>query len=177
MVSLRAVSVDDPEARELLTDYFAMRAAVFPGQAYRTVFPDATVFTPPDGVFVILDDDSGGRRVPVGCAGIRRVPDGTAGARYELKHLFVEADGRGRGWGRILLEDLERRARDLGAVELVLDTHHTLEAAGSLYARSGFVPIEPYNDNPNATRWYGKVLAVDTPESPGAAESRGTRGG
>ena len=33
-----------------------------------------------------------------------------------------------------------------------------LEAAGGLYARSGFVAIDPYNDNPNATRWYGKTL-------------------
>ena len=46
----------------------------------------------------------------------------------------------------------------VGAVDLVLDTHHTLEAAGGLYARSGFEPIAPYNDNPNATRWYGKRL-------------------
>jgi hypothetical protein len=40
----------------------------------------------------------------------------------------------------------------------VLDTHHTLEAAGRLYAGAGFEPIEPYNDNPNATRWLAKVL-------------------
>jgi hypothetical protein len=29
---------------------------------------------------------------------------------------------------------------------------------GGLYASAGFTPIEPYNDNPNATRWYGKAL-------------------
>lgn len=158
MVSLRAVPVDEPEARELLIDYFAMRASAFPGQAYRTVFPDAAVFTPPDGVFLLLNHDTDEGARAIGCGGIRRVPDGAEGVRYELKHLFVRAEGRGRGWGRILLEDLERRARDLGAAELVLDTHHTLEAAGSLYARSGFAPIEPYNDNPNATRWYRKPL-------------------
>ena len=55
--------------------------------------------------------------------------------------------------------DLERRARAFGAAELVLDTHHTLEAAGRLYEASGFVVIDPYNDNPNATRWYAKALA------------------
>ena len=52
----------------------------------------------------------------------------------------------------------ERHARQLGAQERVLDTHHTLEAAGGLYASSGFVAIEPYNQNSNATRWYGKAL-------------------
>ena len=45
-----------------------------------------------------------------------------------------------------------------GAAELVLDTHHSLEAAGALYARTGFEAIEPYNENPNASRWYGKAL-------------------
>ncbi len=58
-----------------------------------------------------------------------------------------------------MLDDLERRAREFGATELVLDTHHTLEAAGGLYATSGFTAIEPYNENPNATRWYGKRLS------------------
>ena len=33
-----------------------------------------------------------------------------------------------------------------------------LDAAGALYAASGFISIEPYNDNANATRWYSKVL-------------------
>ena len=56
------------------------------------------------------------------------------------------------------MTELVARARAFGAAELVLDTHHSLEAAGSLYARSGFTAIEPYNDNANATRWYGKTL-------------------
>lgn len=56
------------------------------------------------------------------------------------------------------MTDLEDRAAGFGARELVLDTHHTLEAAGALYAASGFEAIDPYNDNPNATRWYGKPL-------------------
>jgi ribosomal protein S18 acetylase RimI-like enzyme len=75
-----------------------------------------------------------------------------------VKHLFLRPETRGRGWGRLLLDDLERRAREWDAAELVLDTHHTLEAAGGLYASSGFETVEPYNDNPNATRWYRKAL-------------------
>jgi len=61
----------------------------------------------------------------------------------------------------MLLADLETRAATLGAAEVVLDTHHTLDAAGALYARSGYEQIEPYNDNPNATRWYRKALGGD----------------
>ena len=58
----------------------------------------------------------------------------------------------------VIATALPTMARAFGAAELVLDTHHSLEAAGPLYARSGFTAIEPYNDNQNATRWYGKVL-------------------
>ena len=161
MVELRATPVDDHVARELLTEYFALRAASFPGRAYTTVFPSPEVFTPPHGEFVVLRDDGG---LAAGCGGIRRVPDGPHGVRYEVKHLYLRPQTRGRGWGRLLLDDLERRARRWGAAELVLDTHHTLEAAGGLYASAGFREIEPYNDNPNATRWYGLVLAPEPPD-------------
>ncbi|GAA2005573.1 GNAT family N-acetyltransferase [Microbacterium ulmi] len=154
MVDLRVLPADDPASRTLLADYFEMRGATFPGQ-YRPVFPERATFEPPAGVFVVVFDDEG---EPVGCGGIRRIADGPAGTRYEVKHLYLAPSTRGRGWGRLLLDDLERRAREWDAAELVLDTHHTLEAAGGLYAASGFGEIEPYNDNPNATRWYGKRL-------------------
>jgi GNAT superfamily N-acetyltransferase len=155
MVSLRPSAVDAPVAHELLAEYFAGRAEAFPG-SYTTAFPAPEVFAPPAGVFVVVRDDD---ERPVGCGGIRRIPDGPAGIRYEVKHLFLRPETRGRGWGRLLLDDLERRAREWDAAELVLDTHHTLEAAGGLYASSGFETVEPYNDNPNATVWLRKVLS------------------
>lgn len=155
MPTISPAAVDAPDAHELLQEYFLMRKATFPGHTYTTVFPDPSVFTPPAGVFVMVHDDDG---TAVGCGGIRRVDDGPHGVRYEVKHLYLRPETRGRGWGRLLMTDLEDRAAGFGARELVLDTHHTLEAAGALYAASGFEAIDPYNDNPNATRWYGKPL-------------------
>lgn len=156
-MTLRPSPVDAPDAHELLAEYFRARTGGFAeqGVSYRTTFPDPAAFVTPAGVFVVVDDDEG---TPVGCGGIRLVSPGAAGARYEVKHLYLRPETRGRGWGRLVLEDLEARARELGARELVLDTHHSLEAAAALYARSGFAAIEPYNDNPNATRWLGKTL-------------------
>lgn len=154
------MAADAPAAHDLLTEYFAARADVFPGGAYRPTYPDAAAFVAPDGVFLVVEDESAeaGARKEVGCGGIRHIADGPAGVRYEVKHLYLDPSTRGRGWGRLLLDDLERRARAWGAAELVLDTHHTLEAAGGLYVSAGFESIEPYNANPNATRWYGKRL-------------------
>lgn len=167
MVVFRQSSPDAADAHELLTEYFAIRAQTFPPTqgAYRTVFPDPAAFEPPAGVFLVADAAiqgvADGEVRPVGCGGIRHIDDGPHGTRYEVKHLYLRPETRGHGWGREMLEALERHARQLGAQELVLDTHHTLEAAGGLYASSGFVAIEPYNQNSNATRWYSKQLAPE----------------
>ena len=155
MLELRSASPATPESRTILSEYFALRAEEFPGGTYTTVFPLPETFEPPAGVFLL----AGPMGQAVGCGGIRRLDDSDAGIRYEVKHLFLRPNTRGQGWGRAIMDELERRARDWGADELALDTHHTLEAAGALYARSGFRQIEAYNDNRNATRWYRKTLS------------------
>ncbi|QEO10825.1 GNAT family N-acetyltransferase [Protaetiibacter larvae] len=117
---------------------------------YRIVFPDPARFVEPAGVFLVAEAE--GRAV--GCGGIRMLD----ASRAEVKHLYLRDEVRGRGWGRLLLAELEERARRLGASESVLDTNATLEAAGSLYRSSGYDEVEPYNDNPNANLWFAKAL-------------------
>ena len=149
---IRQGDVAGDEATRLLDAYFAYRAAAFPGPgAYRLSRPDATDYAPGRGVFLLVEDDD---RVPVGCAGVRLL----APRRAEVKHVWLDPAARGRGWADTLMDEVERRADALGAAELVLDTHRTLEPAARLYARHGFAPIEPYNDNPNATAWLRKAL-------------------
>ena len=169
MPEFTPVSVTDAVALKLLTQYFSDRETSFPSAqgTYQTSFPDPEQFMPPRGVFLLVgetaDETRGGSTAGlayVGCGGIRRLddsPDGTV--RYEVKHLFLQPHTRGRRWGTLLLAELERRARELGADELVLDTNASLEAAGALYQKSGYRDIPPYNDNPNATNWYLKRLA------------------
>ncbi len=155
MVSLVPLDVDDPRAHALLEEYFQMRAQTFPvGQTYQPTFPVREAFEPPAGIFLVAVNEG----LDVGCAGIRRLPDTSEGGRYELKHLYLRPETRGRGWGRHLVAALVEQAREWDAYDLVLDTHHTLTAAGALYASQGFAETERYNDNPNATRWYRKVL-------------------
>lgn len=155
----REIPVDEPEAHALLEAYFTERIATFPDPAgYTTTFPDPGAFVPPRGVFVVVDADgvSG-----VACGGIRRITSGPGSeSRYEIKHLYVTPEGRGLGLGKALLVELERRALVFGADETVLDTNDSLTAAGGLYRSTGYVSIEPYNDNPNATHWYAKRLTA-----------------
>ncbi|MDJ0334791.1 GNAT family N-acetyltransferase [Salinibacterium sp. G-O1] len=146
-------SVSDATAHALLAEYFAYRARTFPNaEGYVTTFPSEAHFTPPHGVFLVVQLDD----TAVGCGGIRSLGDG----RFEVKHLWLQPHVQGRGLGRALLAELERRAVQLGATELVLDTNSSLAAAGGLYGSSGFVDIEAYNDNPNATNWYAKTLPI-----------------
>ncbi|KQO99660.1 GNAT family N-acetyltransferase [Leifsonia sp. Leaf264] len=176
MVRFRDVPVTDEAAHALLAEYFAERAAGFPSAGgYRTTFPAPEQFVPPTGVFLLVVDDSATDAASdadtdadaasdadtiIGCGGIRRLQpsDGVEAVRYEVKHLYLRPSARGLGAGRALLTELEGRARAYGATEVVLDTNASLEAAGALYRRAGYVDVEPYNDNPNATNWYAKGL-------------------
>jgi GNAT superfamily N-acetyltransferase len=157
MASFRDVPVTDAAAHELLTEYFEYRAQGFPSGpfAYLRSYPRPEQFVPPFGVFLIVEHAA----ADVGCGGIRRIDSENPDAvRYEVKHLWVRTQLRGHGLGRALLTELERRALGYGGTELVLDTNASLDAAAGLYSSRGFVDIESYNDNPNATNWYSKAL-------------------
>ena len=161
MVTFREASPTDPVAAALLDQYFAARAEGFPAEqgGYRRPVLEAEQFMLPTGVFLLVEGENlAGEPADVGCGGIRTVPDGPLGARREVKHVWVQPHARRIGAGRALMLELERRAREAGARELVLDTHHAQVAAGALYDALGYRPIEPFNDNPNATRWLGKPL-------------------
>ena len=148
MLQFRPTPLTDPIADELLGEYFSMREHGM--SSYRTFRPDAALFTPPAGVFLVAFLDES----PVGCGGVRMLSP----VRGEIKHLWMRPAARGSGAGRALLTELESRAAELGATEIVLDTNERLAAAQSLYRSSGYDDVEPYNDNPNANLWLRKVL-------------------
>jgi GNAT superfamily N-acetyltransferase len=156
MTSWREAPVDDDAALALLTEYFSARAESFPASQgqYRTVFPAAEHFVPPHGVFLVVEHEG----ADVGCGGIRALDLGDGQRTFEVKHLWLQPHTRGLGLGRSLLQELEARARAFGGGRLVLDTNDSLAAAGGLYRSSGFAEIAPYNDNANATLWFGKSL-------------------
>jgi GNAT superfamily N-acetyltransferase len=55
-----------------------------------------------------------------------------------LEDLFVEADGRGSGLGRALVEAALGRARERGCVRIDLDANEANEPALALYRSVGF---------------------------------------
>ncbi|MBA3316381.1 MAG: N-acetyltransferase [Planctomycetaceae bacterium] len=77
------------------------------------------------------------------CAALRPMTPGVG----EIKRVFVDPRHRGRGYGRALLAELERIARELGYHTLRLETGTRQPESIRLYESSGYRRIpnfEPY---------------------------------
>ncbi len=157
-VTVRIVPADLPEVDALLDAYLDEREATFPSAqgSYSRKRTAAAEFTPPNGVFAVASDGAGR---PLGCGGLRRIADDGDEVRFEVKHVFVAPEGRGRGVATAIMDELETAAAGLGATSIVLDTNDSLVAAGAMYRSRGYERVEPFNDNPNATAWYRKPVA------------------
>lgn len=82
-------------------------------------------------LFAIIDDKV------VGTCALKRLSP----ARYEVAKMAVDPTMRGRGIGARLLQASIDKARSLGASELVLETHSSLQAAIRLYRKFGFEDV------------------------------------
>jgi GNAT superfamily N-acetyltransferase len=107
---------------------------------------------PPHGAFLVawLGDAS------VGCGGIRRYDDSTG----EIKRMYTIPGARRQGISRVLLVELETRARTIGYTRLVLETGTRQPEAIALYESAGYEQIESYGfyrDAPQS-RCYAKSL-------------------
>jgi ribosomal protein S18 acetylase RimI-like enzyme len=69
---------------------------------------------------------------------------------------------RGLEVGRRLLGELERTAREAGAVVLRLETNRALSEAIALYKRSGYVEVKVFNAEHYAHNGFEKTLGKKT---------------
>ena len=61
----------------------------------------------------------------------------------ELRKMYLHSSYRGKGLGKLLLEDALLRARQIGFKKMTLETASVLEEAISLYKSYGFVEYQP----------------------------------
>ena len=148
MTTLRAEPFDSPDVvaltRAQQEELRALDGAGDIGPAR-----EAAMFEPPDGVFVVLRDDDG---VAIACGGLCRFDE----TRAELKRMYVLPDARGRGYGRVVLEELEAEARRLGYAGVVLETGELQVPAVTLYRSAGYEQIPCYGVY--ASREWGRCF-------------------
>lgn len=135
---LRRTDIDDPVVRELLSEL-----------PWGLNDVGAGPLRPPGGAIVLAADPDG---MPLGCCGVRALA-GAVGVG-EIKRLYVRPVARGRGLARTLLAETERVARELGYLELRLDTH--AEGPVHLFRVSGWAEIAPYSRHEWARYWFAK---------------------
>jgi GNAT superfamily N-acetyltransferase len=122
---------DAPGVIDLIGRVFAEYGWVF---APAVELPDLLAFerhyAPPHGAFWVVRLDG---RI-VGSVGVERLDGATA----ELHRLYLDADLRGRGTGRALVERVLDWCGENGVAHLVLWSDTRFEEAHRLYARMGF---------------------------------------
>jgi GNAT superfamily N-acetyltransferase len=133
-LEIRDEAYDSPAAQQLIAAVQAEYVVRYGGPDEAPI--DGSQFTPPHGLFLVGYLDN----APVATGGLRRHVDG----EVELKRMYVVPDARGKGLSRIMLAELEARARGLGAQRIVLETGNRQPEAVSLYESSGYTRIEGF---------------------------------
>lgn len=150
---IRSEAPTGEASRALFDEYMALVRERL-GDAFNPsedIFATEAAFDGPGTAWLVLYDEG----VPVACGGVRPLGAGVA----EIKRMFVTSAARGRGHGRALLAELERRARDAGYDRVRLYTTEVLHEARALYADAGYHRIEmPNVDDRAEDIWLEKRL-------------------
>src|SRR5258707_8160293 len=132
MFTLRSYQPADREAVEYLHIYAIQQTGAYLGRGpwYDDMYAIEDAYLNNQGEFLIGEWD--GAFVAMGA--LRR----TSPERAEIKRMRVHPDYQGRGFGQIILDELEARARALGYKTLHLDTSVLQMPAQKLYEKNGY---------------------------------------
>jgi DNA-binding MarR family transcriptional regulator/GNAT superfamily N-acetyltransferase len=149
------IAIEDPTseaARFCIESYFAEIDRRFDTgfDPARALPLDASDLTEPAGLLLVARL----RGEPIGC-GAMKLHD--AEPAY-IKRMWVAPAARGLGVGRRLLGELEEHARVRGARSVHLETNGSLHEAIALYRSTGYLEVEPFNDERYAHHWFEKQL-------------------
>jgi GNAT superfamily N-acetyltransferase len=132
-----AVHQSDPLAAPQLEDLareYALRYGGDVAQRHGELrsYP-AAEFEPPDGALIVAVANG----TPVAGGAFRRYDAGTA----ELKRIWTAASHRQRGYGKLVVAELERIAVDRGYTRVFLTTGWRQPEAVALYLAAGYTPL------------------------------------
>lgn len=133
-----AVSQRDPLAAPLLDgltlEYRSRYGSFLDGTEYQDLwaYPEEE-FAPPGGALTLALVDG----VPVAGGAFRRYDSETA----ELKRMWTSSAHRGKGYGKLVIAELERIARERGYRRVYLTTGPRQPEAVALYLSAGYTPL------------------------------------
>ena len=88
------------------------------------------------GTFYVLEEEDGSI---IGAYGLYLLDKTTC----ELRKMYLHRSYRGKGLGKLLLEEALSKARQIGFKRMILETASVLKEAIGLYKSYGFVEYEP----------------------------------
>jgi len=142
MFTLRRYTLADMEAVEHLHVYAIQQTGAYLGRGPwdDDVYAIEDAYLNKQGEFLIGEWDS--KFVAMGA--FRR----TSSERAEIKRMRVHPDYQGRGFGQLILTELEARAGAIGYKTLHLDTSVLQLPAQRLYEKNGFCEVgrDMYNN-------------------------------
>ena len=110
------------------------------GEAQRKEYNQYNKLDQIHDVILIYDNDT-----PIACGAFKYYAEGVA----EVKRVFVRKEFRGKGIARLLMQQLEDKAREQDYDSLILETGKPLEAAIGLYSALGYQVIDNYGQYKN----------------------------
>jgi GNAT superfamily N-acetyltransferase len=147
-MELRRVRMNDPEVAPLLrglADEYERRYG--PNGELASV--PAHEFEPPQGAFLVVLE--GG--VTVAGGALRQMSSQVC----EVKRMWTAPDQRRKGYASVVLDALERAARELGYDTLRLETGRAQPEAHAFYRRRGYNRIPPYGSYEGATAFEHRL--------------------
>ena len=135
MFTLRRYTSADQEAVEYLHVFVIQQTGAYLGRGPwdDDVYAIEEVYLNNQGEFLIGECDG----LVVAMGALKRI----SLERAEIKRMRVHPDYQGRGYGQLILDELEARARTLGYRTLHLDTSILQIPAQKLYEKNGYYEV------------------------------------
>ncbi|WP_296077191.1 GNAT family N-acetyltransferase [uncultured Agrobacterium sp.] len=133
-VDINLESPRQPEIARLMDLSNAYMASLYPAESNHLV--DLEALEQPNVSFLVARNDG----EIVGCCALVEAGNGTA----EIKRMFVDPEARGLRIGKLMMNALVERARELELEAIRLETGISQPEAISLYRKAGFIEIEPF---------------------------------
>jgi GNAT superfamily N-acetyltransferase len=129
---IKAIDPSSPEALTLTRELFDELEELY-GKGRIEEFEDENKTFP---YFIIVLEENN----PVGCGALKYFDPST----IEIKRMYVRKNFRGKGLSKLILLDLENKAKEMNYHWIVLETGIRQPEAIALYEKSGYKKILPY---------------------------------